>query len=322
MRTPQLYTIDSIVEILMDLTLVGEISNESLGEYQLSELYRLRILLTGLALGNAEGIIASPRLFNLDPVSSGSELCEKLGIPRWDRKAWATFPDKIFASINQDNYPQLDYRYAYTPIPKQIFEDNLPRPVLLYKYISSKDNFDEWHFKKIIDDWRVYSEPKGFVHSTLPIKDPESGIGSFQEAIWNNPFYWSALQLLILSDPLTGSTYEFKTSLALIDGFDQKGKLNIYLENQYICDFRNLLRDILDHFQWIWINKTVDVMHIFKLLYKIEVMDIERDGRAVLNKEFCKLLLESTSIHNKNYKLSRSPRDWIREVLMQREKKK
>jgi hypothetical protein len=317
-RTPKNDTISAILELLDDLARVGEISNECLRAYPIPDYYWATIYRSGLVFSNANALIASPFLLSYLPFSSKWDLSEKLGLPWNSSYSWSQFPTAITLPDIEDSIGKLDYHYAYKPITKPIFEDTINRPVFLYQYIANNADFDEWTFEKIIQDWRVYSEPKKYVHGTLPIDEISNGLNSLQKGVWNHPIYLISLQFLLLSDVQTGSTYQQKISLVLLDGFTENGTLNVYLDNDYICDFRDLLTPILDHFRWIWVNKSDDVMHIFKLLYKCEMMEKERDGRASLTNEFRRVLLENNSPHYQFYRQSHPPRDWIRELVKQR----
>lgn len=317
MRTPRNETIAGILELLNDLARVGEISNRCLSPYPIPDFYWIKIYRSGLVFSNSEAIIASPFLLSCLPFPNKWKLSEKLGLSWRSNSTWGKFPTNLILPNIGDQFKILDFQYAYKPISDPIFEDTIDRPVFLYKYISNDADFEEWTLEKITDDWRVYSEPKKYVHGTLPIDDLTTAMTSLQKGVWHHPIYFIALQLLLLSDQQTGSTYEHKISLVLLDGFDKDGKLNIYINNDYICDFRKLLPIILEHFRWVWVNKSDDVMHVFKLLYKCEIMEKERDGRVCLTDEFRRGLLESNSPHYQYYKQSRPPRDWIRELLKQ-----
>jgi hypothetical protein len=318
MRTPRSDTISAILELLTDLAYVGEVGNACLRPYQIPEYYWTKIYRSGLLFCNPDGLVASPYLFSLLPISNKAELSKKIGLSQYDSHAWARFPSSLKLPNLDSQVKPISFEYAYRPISNPMFENPVIRPVLLYRNFSKDLEMNDWTISSIVDDWRVYSEPKKYVHGSLPVEDPSKGLVSFQEAVWNHPIYWIALQFLIFSDHQTGSAYEHKISLVLLDGFDESGKLNIYLNDLYICDFREILISVLEFFGWHWVNQTSDVVHVFKLLYKIEIMDKERNGQALLTTEFRRNLFERNSVHFKNYKQSRPPRDTIREMIQQK----
>jgi len=276
------------------------------------------VLRSGLAICTTKGFIATPRLLSLLPVWKFFALLSELGLYVNGVREWGNFVETMNSVDVENSFEQLGYRYAFIPKKELIFEDPINRPVFFHKYIENQDDLAEWNFDKLLSVGHAYREQKNFVHSALPIKDNDYRLSTYQLSLWHNPFYWTALQFLILSDYQTGSAYAHEIHLVLLDGFDNDGKLNIYFNNRYVCDFRALLGDIFSHFNWIWVNPTDEIMAIFKLLYKLDVMEKERNGRAVLTNEFRKELYERNSKHAYQEKLSRGTRYWICDMIKKR----
>jgi len=307
-------TIERLISFLKSLAYLGEISSN----YGLSESHRYMVLRSGLAICTMDGFVVTPRLLNLFPADHFDESLSDLNLSPNNTREWGNFEEKIHSVHVEDRFEQLGFQYAFIPKTELIFEDHITRPVFYYRYIDNQTEIAEWDFADMLDIGYPYIEPKTFVHSTLPVNRSDYGLSAFQLSLWHNPFYWTVLQLLLLSDYQTGSAYEYKIHLVLLDGFDNDGKLNIYFNNEYVCDFRMLLKDIFSHFNWIWINPTDEIMGIFKLLYKLDVMDKERNGRAILTNEYRCEMLERNSKHAYQYRLSRAPRDWMREMIKKR----
>jgi len=307
-----------LLRILRDLANLGEISTENLGRYDISDSHLFMVLRSGLAICTSEGIIAAPLLLSLLPIDNFIEWLSELGLSVNSVREWANFEATINSVDVENCFEQLGYHYAFIPKQELIFEDPITRPVFFHKYIENQDDLAEWNFDRLLSIGYAYSEQKNFVHSALPIKDNDYRLSTYQLSLWHNPFYWTALQFLILSDYQTGSAYVHEIHLVLLDGFDNDGKLNIYFNNRYVCDFRALLGDIFSHFNWIWVNPTDEIMAIFKLLYKLDVMEKERNGRAVLTNEFRKELYERNSKHAYQEKLSRGPRYWMCDMIKKR----
>ena len=313
-------TIDWITHLLFDLSNLGEIGRESMRVYGLADYHLLMVLESGLVHPTPYGCLASQRLLNLTPISDENELLKKIGLPKvWNNTSmeWATFHQKVFDLRIEEKHFNIDPRYLNVPIPNLIFEETINRPIILYKYISPETDLDEWDINGELEKRQAYTEEKRYIHSVLPITDSDVSPPSIWNSVWRNPFYWSALQILILSDHGTGAAYEDKITVFFLDGFDDDGKINVYFDNQYVCDFSEVLPLILNYFHWVWVNKSNEVMHVFKLLYKFEIMEKERDGRGVLTDNFRSKLFERDSSYKQHYRESHSARDSIRELIRQ-----
>lgn len=269
--------------------------------------------------------IAAPKLLNVLPVRDENELSKKLKLPgTYDNHGWSKFHFNIHRANIPSRFDALGYDYISVRKPEDyIFEDAVPRPVFFHRYIPDDADLPDWDLET---KWPggVYSESKAFVHSALPVGSVKSVVEHLRVGVWRNPFYWVVLQMLIFSDPSLGAPYEYKITLNLPDGFDDDGRINVFLNGVLVCDLREVFNEILEGFHWVWVNRWGneveeenwrDIMSVFKLLYKLDILDRQPDGRAVFSDQFRNQLVESTSDFFRLYKRSRDAREQIRGII-------
>ena len=232
---------------------------------------------------------------------------------------WDEFHRKTYYREFDLNYLNLDGTFLVKSKTENIWEDQVNRPCILVNYFRiTETDFENWTPSCMTGLNSIYSEPKQFLNSTLSIQNTRNMDASIQAAIWKNPFYWTALQFLLLSDPETGSIYEHKISLVLMDGFEDNGKINIYLDNEYVCEYREIFEEVFKNYRWIWINRTVKLMEVFKLLFKVNILEIDKNGRAIVSEDFREQLFLQSSEHSRFYRRSKPARNWIRERIKKR----
>ena len=315
----------SLSELLFRLFQVGEIKNEILNKlFGLRDYHYNYLLQSGLVFWTPESICISPRFLqmvkNKSDIRTKEELMRSLGIN--NLRDWDDFFAQTYFAECHDSINELNDEYIYKAKTINIWDDPVTRPCFLVDYLDLQASGSDMPNPAIIAEpkfWNnlsvVFREPKKYVHSTLPIEYPNDE--TVQLALWQHPFFALGLQMAILSDRETGGLYEYKITLELIDGLRKGGKLNVYLDSQYICDLREITKLIFDLHQWIWINQYLDIIIVFQALHQIGVLDLERNGRVILENDFRLKLLESNSSHNRQYRQTRIVRDEIREFIKQ-----
>lgn len=320
-------TIDSLTDLLNDLISIGEIPIDQLNAYWLPDYHYLDLLRSTFVLANPMALLASPRYINLFPLENAYELLSKLSLSRYWGEDWPNFSIKAFNLSINEKYSLLDHRYSLVPIPENIYEDIIPRPVFLYNYFSNQDDWEDWEIEELFKLRRVYTAPKLFIHSTLPIQNLYGGIVEIQQAVWKSALYWIMLQLIILSDPQTGTVYDPQISLFLSNGWKEDSVARLYLQDEYIGELVDCLDPFLTRFNWVWVNRSGNpvqdqksILGILRLLLKINIAELGRDGRIQFVDEYRQQLFESKSKEQINYRNSKEARDQLREAIKELKK--
>lgn len=305
-------TINGYRQLFTELYAVGEIPRPSgySNRYGLNDYHYIEVLASGLAIITPYSFIGTPRLFNMMPGDSGN-VPNSLQTNNWDYFAGGFFNANIFK-----RYPEINQDYATVPKTQTIYEDEIWRPVLLYDYLKQQEDWEDWTFSALTALDRVFNEPKKFVHSTLPIENLHGGLQACQDAIWNHPLYWLALQFVILSDTTTGATYDPKIHLSFPTRYTDGGKIQVFLGEEYVGELNDILQKLLPVFRWVWINPDEQkLLNLFRLLYKINVFELEYDGRGVFTSDFRKTLFENNTKYSLQYRNSKDARQKIREII-------
>ncbi len=314
-------TITGLVDLLQDLILLGEVMNEQKNKYLLTDYHYLVLLESGLVLANPKSLVASSRLINMLPLDNVDELLSILNLSIWDGNSWPNLPEKAFNLVIQDKHP-LDHRYAITPKHIVIYEDNICRPVFLYDYLAGLDEWEDWTIDAIAKVNRIYTEPKLFVHSTLPIQNIYGGLAEVQDAVWKTALYWTTMQLLILSDSVTGGVYDPQISIRLSDGWRDGSVTRLYLQGEYIGDLADCLEGLLEPFHWLWVNRSDNaaqnhqaILGLLRLLLKVQITELDKDGRLHFSDHYRSQMFESQSKAQLYYRSSKDARDKLREAI-------
>ena len=317
----------AISQFLSDLWQVGEIANDTLTKkYGLRDYHYNLLIQSGLISWNPESMVITPKFIELlaQRINTGNEkpsVMSLLGIN--NVRDWDEFHSKTFFREVDIISQSVGDVYLSKPKTPNIWDDPVSRPCILIDYLNSpaeeRGQVDpsDWNIDFMMRLDPIFLENKRYIHSTLPIGNGLDPLTSIQNAIWENPFFALGIQLTILSDPQTGGVYEYKTSLVLLDGFNDNGKLNLYMNGDYVCDLRDILNDMFINFRWDWINKEEDFIKVFMLLNKIGVLEKERDGRVVFTDEFRDKLFLKSSTQSHNFRQTRPYRAWLRELLKQ-----
>jgi len=286
----------AISQFLSDLWQIGEISNGSLTrKYGLRDYHYNLLVQSGLVSWNPDSMVIAPRFIELLTNRTISESGQHSVISLLELsnvRDWGEFHSKTFFREIEISSTLIEGAYARKQKTSNIWEDPIFRPCFLIDYIKSpvkemkEIEPSDWNIEKFLVLDPIFLSYKRYIHSTLPLEDKLNLGDAIQLGLWENPFFALAIQLIILSDPQTGGVYEYKTSLVLLDGFISNGKLNLYMNGEYVCDLRDILVDVFSHFRWVWINNEEDFMKVFSLLNKIDVLECERDGRVTFTDDF------------------------------------
>lgn len=322
MYKPKFYkakTIQELVELLDYLIQLGEIQIErkTYPNYVLIDLLRSTFVFI-----NPHSLIASPRLINLLPLEDIEDLLKQISLYWYWGASWPDFPEKAFNLPIEEKYPQLTLQYILTPKPEIIFEDKIWRPVFLYDYLKKVEDWEDWTFDLLYKFNRVYTEPKLFVHSTLPIQNLSGGLPELQLAVWKSAFYWIMIQLIILSDPQTGAIYDPRISLFLSNGWRDNSQVRLYLQDEYMGDLVDCLEPILARFHWIWVNRSGNpiqdnqaILELLRLFLKLDIAELGENGRVQFTEDYRRQLFESETKTFLQYKNSKEARDQLREKI-------
>jgi len=313
-------TISQLKKFFIDLILLGEIRHDKLGKYYLNDSHKLDILESGLVCSNPFSWVASPRLLSMLPIADIKEFESKLSIDEWEY-GWRNFPERAFRLENAQIFSQLNYDYANTPKQETFYEDNICRPVFLYQYLPSED-WEDWSIDKFLKLHRLYTEPKLFVHSTLPIQNTYGGLVEFQDAVWRAAFYWLMMQLIILSDTETGVVYDPQISVYLSEGWRDSSAARLFLRGECIGELADCLPNLMASFKWVWVNRSDSAsennqacLGLLRLLLKIEIAELAKDGRLIFNDAYRRQLFENQAKARLHYLHSKEARDKLRETI-------
>lgn len=314
-------TIRRLTDLILDLAQLGEIGPEALSNYGLGDSHVLQLVQSSWAISTPYALVATPHLLNVLPVQNQEELNQLLHLSTWDYQGWGNFDQKAFHLSASPRYPQLDFRYIYTSKPAAIAQDTLWRPVWLVNYLPD-DDWDDWEIANLMHAPIKQREAKLYVHSTIPIQNIYGGLAEAQEAVWKTAFYWLMLQLIILSDPQTGATYDPRISLTLSNGWREDSRARLFLQGEYLGDLVDCLETMLARFRWVWVNRANSVeedqgalLGLLRLLLKIEVAELGKDGQVQFTDAYRSQLFESQAKARLQYINSREARDQLREAI-------
>lgn len=320
-------TVNALIDVLNDLTMIGEIPISQIDSWKLNYFHFFELLRSTLVSANHLSVLASPRLLNLLPIQNINELLRKLSLSSYSCDNWPYLAQNASTIQIEEKYNKLDQNYYLLPKPETIYEDKTPRPVFYFNYFSNHNDWEDWTIEEIFKLHRVYTEPKLFVHSTLPIQNLYGGLVEIQQAVWKSALYWIMLQLIILSDPQTGTVYDPQISIFLSDGWKEDSVTRLYLQDEYIGDLVDCLDPLLTRFNWAWVNRIGNssqnqksILGILRLLLKINIAELDRDGRIQFVDEYRQQLFESKSKEQLNYRNSREARDQLRETIKELKK--
>ncbi|TRZ47829.1 hypothetical protein D4S03_10985, partial [bacterium] len=202
-----------------------------------------------------------------------------------------------------------------------IADENLWRPAWLVNYMPESD-WDDWEVSNLMETTPSHRESKLFVHSALPIQNIYGGIPEVQEAAWKTAFYWLMLQLLILSDPETGAVYDPQISVTLSDSWRDGSNARLYIQGDYIGDLADSLETLLSPFRWVWVNRSHNdnqdqqaVMGLLRLLLKIDIAELGKDGRVQFTNAYRSQLFQSQAKAQLCYRSSKEARDRLRDAI-------
>jgi hypothetical protein len=184
-------------------------------------------------------------------------------------------------------------------------------------------DWDDWEISSLMKENNlIFTESKYHVHSSLPIQNIYGGIPEVQDAAWKTSFYWLMLQLLILSDPETGSVYDPRISLTLSDGWRDGSIARLFLQDDYIGDLAVNLETLLSPFKWVWVNRSQgdyqdkqSVLGLLRLLLKIDIAKLGNEGRLQFTDSYRRELFQSQAKAQFYYRSSKEARDKLRDTI-------
>jgi hypothetical protein len=314
-------TIRRLSDLILDLAQLGEIGQEALSKYGLGDSHVLQLVQSGWAISTPYALVATPRLLNVLPIENRESLNELLHLSNWDYQGWGNFEQKAFHLSASPRYPQLDFKYIYTPKSNSMVQDTLWRPIWLVNYLP-EDDWDDWEISTLMQTYPCRREAKLYIHSALPIQNIYGGIPEAQDAAWKTAFYWLALQLMILSDPQTGGLYDPPIQISLSNDWRDNSIARLYLQSEYIGDLVDCLEALMACFHWVWVNRSGNtaqdqqaVLGLLRLLLKIDIAELGKDGRLQFTDD-CRLqLFESQAKARLHYLNSKDARDQLRQVI-------
>ena len=320
-------TVDAFIDFLKDLTLIGEVQFDQKSAYYLTDYHFIDLMRSTLVLTNPLALIAAPKLINLLPLENINVLLGQLSLSSYNGYGWPNFPEKAYKLSIEEKFPKLNQQYILTPKPDIIFEDKIPRPVFLFNYFNNHNDWEDWTIDSLYKLHRVYTEPKLFVHSTLPIQNLFGGLPEVQLAIWKSAFYWVIIQLIVLSDTQTGAMYDPKISLILSNGWKDNSQARLYLQDEYLGELVDILEPILACFGWVWVNRTGDptqdqraILGLLRFFLKLEITELDKNSRVNFTEEYRRQLFESQTKARLHYMNSKEARHQIREVIKELKK--
>jgi hypothetical protein len=314
-------TIQRLTDLILDLAQLGEIGPEALSNNGLDDSHVLHLVQSGWAISTPYALVATPHLINVLPIENPESLNQLLHLSKWDFQGWSNFDQKAFHLPASPRYPQLDFRYIYTPKPSSIAQDTIWRPIWLVNYLP-EDDWDDWEISTLMHTYPCRREAKFFVHSALPIQNIYGGITEAQEAAWKTAIYWLALQLMIMSDPQTGALYDPPIQVSLSNDWRDNSIARLYLQGEYIGDLVDCLDALIGCFHWVWVNRSGNtaqdqqaVLGFLRLLLKIDIAELGKDGRLQFTDDYRRQLFESQAKARLHYFNSKDARDQLRQAI-------
>lgn len=320
-------TVDGLVDVLNDLTMIGEISISQIDSWKLNYFHFFELLRSTLVSANHLSILASPRLLNLLPIQNINEILRKLSLSSYSCDNWPYLAQNASTIQIEEKYKKLDQNYFLQPKPEIIYEDKIHRPVFYFNYFSKQNDWEDWTIEEIFKLHRVYTEPKLFVHSTLPIQNLYGGMVEIQQAVWKSALYWIMLQLMVLSDTQTGAMYDPKISLFLSNGWQDNSQARLYLQDEYLGELVDCLEPMLSCFGWVWVNRNGDpiqdqqaILGLLRFFLKLEITELSKDGHVQFTEEYRRQLFESQTKARLQYINSKDARDQLRDTIKELKK--
>lgn len=314
-------TIRAITNLILDLAQLGEISLEGISGRDLHDYHVLQLIQSGWAIPTPYALVATPRMLKALPIPNREALREVLHLADWDTQGWAGFDQKAFHLATDQHFPQLSYDYIYTLKTTNFTEDPLWRPVWLVNYLPQED-WDDWEVLNLMHEVPKRREAKLYVHSVIPIQNVYGGLAEAQEAVWKSALYWLMLQLLILSDTETGAVYDPQISVHLSEGWRDGSAARLFLQGEYISELADCLPDLMAPFKWVWVNRSDSAsennqacLGLLRLLLKIEIAELAKDGRLTFTDAFRRQLFENQAKARLHYLHSKEARDKLRETI-------
>lgn len=314
-------TIRAITNLILELAHLGEVSLGGITSNGLCDYHVIQLIQSGWAIPTPYALVATPRMVNELPIPDRETLNEKLNLSSWDTQGWAGFHQKIFRLPGNHRFPQFDYEYMYTIKPGDFTKDVLWRPTWLVNYMPEED-WDDWEISNLMHAPLKQREAKLYVHSAIPIQNIYGGLTEVQEAVWKSAFYWLMLQLIILSDPQTGATYDPRISLSLSNSWRDGSAARLYLQGEYIGDLVDCLEAMLSCYHLSWVNRTESmeqdqqaVLGLLRLLLKIEIAELGKDGQVQFTDDYRRQLFESQAKARLHYLNSKDARDQLRQAI-------
>lgn len=314
-------TIKAMIDLIFELAQVGEVSLESTINNGLRGYHLFQLVRSGWAIPTPYSLVVTPRFVNILPINDRDAIKDLLNLSNWDIQGWANFDRKAFHLPIPKKYPNLGFEYIYGSKPSIFYQDNLWRPVWLVNYLPEND-WDDWEVSNLMQAYPSLREAKLYVHSALPIQNIYGGTPEAQDASWKTAFYWLMLQLLILSDPETGSYYDPRIFLTLSDGWREGSLARLYLQGEYIGDLADCLQNLLLPFRWVWVNRSgsatqdqQSVLGLLRLLLKINIAELGKDGRVQFTDAYRRHLFESQAKAQLYYLSSKEARDQLRDAI-------
>lgn len=314
-------TIRAISNLILDLAQLGEIGLEGITSNRLHDYHVFQLVQSGWAIPTPYALVATPRMLGVLPIPNREALREVLHLADWDTQGWAGFDQKAFHLATDQRFPQLSYDYIYTLKTANFTEDPLWRPVWLVNYLPQED-WDDWELIHLMHEVPKRREAKLYVHSVIPIQNVYGGLAEAQEAVWKSALYWLMLQLLILSDSETGAVYDPQISVHLSDGWRDGSAARLFLQGEYIGELADCLPDLMAPFKWVWVNRSDSAsennqacLGLLRLLLKIEIAELAKDGRITFTDAFRRQLFENQAKARLHYLHSKEARDILRETI-------
>jgi|GEM_PF-2495120 len=314
-------TIQAMINLILELAQLGEVSMDGITGNGLYEYHVLQLIQSGWAIPTPYALVATPRMLNALPIPDRETLKERLQLNNWDTQGWATFDQKVFHLAVSHRFPQLNYDYIFSLKSGEFTKDALWRPAWLVNYLPEED-WDDWEIANLMHAPLKQREAKLYVHSAIPIQNIYGGPAEAQDAVWKTAFYWLMLQIIILSDPQTGATYDPRISLTLSNGWYEDSRARLYLQGEYLGDLVDCLETILARFRWVWVNRADNldedqgaILGLLRLLLKIEIAELGKDGQVQFTDAYRYQLFESQAKARLHYINSREARDQLREAI-------
>jgi len=316
-------TIRRLTDLLLDLARFGEIGSDALSTYGLTDSHVLQVVQSGWAISTPYALVATPYLLNLLPIENQDRLNELLHLSNFDYQGWGNFEEKAFQILTGSRYPQLGFGYIYSHKTNSFVHDSIWRPTWLVNYLPEND-WDDWNISALLQTKSCHRETKYYVHSALHIQNNYGGTAEVQDAVWKTAFYWLMLQLIILSDPRSGAAYDPNIRVYLSNGWRDGSVARLYIQDDYVGDLLDCLEPLMACFHWVWVNRSCNssqdhqsILGLLRLLLKIDVAELGKDGRLIFTDAYRIKLFESQQKANTAWRGSKDERDQLREVIKQ-----